>query len=144
MSQVAWSLVRALLLCSALGCTGTSSRSLHCEQERSARKREICDVIADHLKLSWGVGERASLTPAYLLGARALPKVYCELKLGAADLTVLQSMQSDERDARLAAASGELLLLLAPPADAAHSRYHPSHPQYLLKGGCPVRFSARR
>ena len=143
----AWRTRRTLQLVALSGllcaCGGTRSRDLECEREPNDRRREICNVIADHLKLSWS-GETRSLTPGYLLSPRELPKVFCTLRLKPNDEPALAAMRAAQREPRLAEAAGQLHQLVARGPELAGTRYDPAHPRYVLKGGCPAPYSAQR
>lgn len=131
-----------ILLVLVVACGGERTRDLDCAREPEARRRAICNVVADHLKMSWGASR--SLTPSYVLGARELPKVYCSLRLTREDAPHLRAMRDARREVRLAHAAGELLQLVAPERDVTGTRYDPADPRYLLKDGCRPPYSAER
>ena len=130
-------LAARLALVFVAGCGGAQTRDLGCERENVPRAREICVAVADNLKLGWG-GENASFAPVYTLGSRDLARLYCDLRIAPSDGDLLVAMQTSAREPRLSEAARELHHLLFPSEAMAGTRYHPSHPRYVLRGGCPL------
>jgi len=120
-------------------------RDIGCAQIAPARPRQICEAIAASLTWQW-MGH-AIISPGYKPSFEGTRKVYCDLKIGKADIEALQGLK--QYDAKLKRvpdwrleSGADMLLRIVSNLDGKgdepeNSIFNPKNPEYVLKKGCP-------
>jgi hypothetical protein len=88
--------------------------------------------------MEWTARGHAVLAPGYKVTTRTLERVYCGLHLTRDDAPMLRGFEQMSTDNRLRLAAHDLLQMLGlglDPNDS--SSLNPSHPQFVLRHGCP-------
>lgn len=119
-----------------LGAAGCATRSLHCERQPSARRREICEAIGARSRLDLAGGHEL-FNPSWQNEEGAIADIFCALKIGIADAPELAAMSKEAGETRLGFTAHDLYELADPSVPNERSMNHPKHHGYRLKGGCP-------
>jgi hypothetical protein len=130
---------RTLLLSlslSVISSAACATRSLPCEQQKSARRREICEAIAARSRLDLAGGHEI-FNPSWQNEEGAIADVFCTLNISRADAPELEQMSREAGESRLGTTARDLYELANPAAAHEESLNHPKHDAYRLKGGCP-------
>lgn len=118
------------------GAAGCAARSLRCEQQPTARRREICEAIAARSRLDLAGGHEL-FNPSWQNEEGAIADVFCTLNIGIADAPELAAMSKEAGETRLGFTARDLYELADPSAASEESMNHPKHHAYRLRGGCP-------
>src|SRR5258708_5108531 len=109
------------------------SRDIGCANVTPGRGNQICRALSDSMEWTW-MGH-AIISPGWRVTWNALRRVYCREKIGAADLTALETMKKSS-DWRLQDGADDLIRLVGSRGGTAYepenSIFNPENPYYIL------------